>query len=104
MIRVSVLYLRNEGKTFDIDYYAKNHMALVHEKMDGLGLKSVEVDRGLTDLSHSESPFFAVGHLVFESLEASTAAFEEAGNALLADMPNYTNVDPIVQISEIMPT
>ncbi len=104
MIRVSVLYLRNEGKTFDIDYYAKKHMALVHEKMDGLGLKSVEVDRGLTGLSHSESPFFAIGYLIFESLEAFTAAFEEAGHALLADMPNYTNVDPIVQISEIMPT
>ena len=79
-------------------------MALVHEKMDGLGLKSVEVDRGLTGLSHSESPFFAIGHLTFESLEAFSAAFETAGSDLLADMSNYTNVDPIVQISEIVPT
>ena len=104
MIRVSVLYLRGEGKTFDIEYYAKQHMALVHEKLDGLGLKSVEVDRGLTGLSHSESPFFAIGHLTFESLETFSAAFEAAGSDLLADMPNYTNVDPIVQISEIVPT
>ncbi len=104
MIRVSMLYLRNEDKTFDIEYYVKHHVALMHEKLDGFGLKSVEVDRGLTGLSHSESPFFAIGYLMFESLETFSAAFDQVGAELLADMSNYTNVDPIVQISEIVPT
>ena len=45
MIKVSVYYPNEEGKKFDIDYYTNKHMALVHEKLDSLGLIRGEVEK-----------------------------------------------------------
>jgi purine-binding chemotaxis protein CheW len=38
MIRISVLYPNAPGKKFDLDYYAKTHMALVRKRIGGMGL------------------------------------------------------------------
>ena len=57
MIRVSVLYPR-PGK-FNFDYYAKDHMQLVHKLLDPFGLVKSEVDKGV-----ESSPYLAVGHLI----------------------------------------
>ena len=69
MIRVSVMYPRQKGKTFNLVYYKREHMALVHEKMDAHGLQCAEVDGGIQGLDGHESPFFAIGHLIFNSFE-----------------------------------
>lgn len=47
MFRVSVMYAGKNGGKFDLDYYAKKHMALVRERLGSLGLVRTEVDKGL---------------------------------------------------------
>jgi uncharacterized protein (TIGR02118 family) len=42
-----------------------------------------------------------MGHLFFDSVEAFQAAFGPHVKAIMADVPNYTNVQPAVQISEV---
>ena len=54
MIRVSVMYPKGDGKTFDIDYYKDQHMAIVHENM---GASRTEVDNCV------DGPYMAIGHL-----------------------------------------
>jgi uncharacterized protein (TIGR02118 family) len=47
-------------------------------------------------------PFLAGGHLLFDSVEAYDTGFGPHAKEIMADIPNYTNVRPTLQISEIV--
>jgi len=101
MIKVSVLYPNHEGSTFDMAYYCNTHIPLVRRLL-GPALKGVAVEQGIGGIAPgSPAPYLAMGHLLFESLEAFQKAFEPNAQALLADIPNYTNAQPLIQISEV---
>jgi len=101
MIKVSVMYPNSEGSTFDMAYYCGKHMPLVQQKL-GAALKGVAVEQGLAGaLPGSPPPFLALGHLLFESVEAFQVSFGPHAQAILADIPNYTNTQPTIQISEV---
>jgi len=103
MIRVSVLYPTGEGKKFDTTYYMQKHMPLVRERLTGLGLVRAEVDRGVAGgAPGAPAPFVYVAHLYFNSLADFQKAMGAHGAELMADVPNYTNIQPQVQISEIV--
>jgi uncharacterized protein (TIGR02118 family) len=103
MIRVSVLYATGDGKTFDHDYYVNKHMVLVRERLGSLGLRRLEVDRGIAGGAPGAAPPYAcAGHLYFDSVEAFRAAMKPHGKELFADVPNFTNIQPLMQISEII--
>lgn len=94
MIRVSVMYPKGEGLTFDHDYYRETHMALVHQH---LGVARTEVDRGV------DGPYECVGHLYFESMDALAAGMGSPGaGEVLADVANFTNAQAVMQISEVV--
>jgi uncharacterized protein (TIGR02118 family) len=99
MIRVSVLYPNRDGATFNIDYYCNSHMALV-KRLLGAGVKGVSVDLGMEGPA-GPPPFLAIGHLLFDSVEAFGAALADHGAALMADVPNYTTAQPVIQVSEV---
>jgi uncharacterized protein (TIGR02118 family) len=40
-------------------------------------------------------------HLYFDSIEAFQTAFGPQAQAIMGDIPNYTDIQPIVQISEV---
>jgi uncharacterized protein (TIGR02118 family) len=42
-----------------------------------------------------------MAHLTFDSLEAFQKAFGPHAEAIMSDVPNYTNSQPAVQISQI---
>jgi len=41
-------------------------------------------------------------HLRFESVEAFQRAFGPHAEAIMADIPNYTDIEPMLQISEVL--
>ncbi|WP_428035367.1 EthD family reductase [Amphritea sp.] len=101
MIKVSVMYPNTPDVTFDIDYYCNTHFSLV-ARLLGPALKSVAVEYGLTGAAPEEEPaFIAMGHMTFDSLAAFYAAYGPHVTELKADVPNFTNVKSVVQISEI---
>ncbi len=103
MIRMSVMYPGGAGKKFDLDYYANTHMALVKNRWGGMGLVKVEVDKGLGGgAPGSAAPFVAVGHVYFASMDDLQKATKAHGKELFADVPNFTDITPSVQISEIV--
>ena len=60
------------------------------------------VEQGLGGLTPGSPPSFsAMGHLYFDSVEAFQAAFELHAGELMADIQNYTNVQPTIQVSEV---
>lgn len=100
MIRVSVLY--PQGGKFDQDYYVNKHMPMIAEKT-GAALIRWEVDKGIAGATPgSPAPFAAVGHLYFNSVPEFIQAFAPNAGAIMADVPNYTDQQPQVQISEIV--
>jgi uncharacterized protein (TIGR02118 family) len=103
MIRISVMYPSGEGKTFDIDYYVKKHMVLVRERWGGMGLVKVEVDKGVAGgAPGAPAPYAAIGHVFFTSLDDFQKASKAHGRELFADVPNFTNITPQVQIGEVV--
>jgi uncharacterized protein (TIGR02118 family) len=101
MIKVSVMYPNGADTRFDLNYYLAKHMPMVQAKLGG-ALKKVEVDHGLGGAAPGESPaFVAMCHLHFESVDAFQQAFGANAEAIVADIPNYTNAQPTVLVSEV---
>lgn len=101
MIKVSVMYPHKDGAKFDMDYYCATHMPLVRDKL-GAALKSMSVDAGLGGAAPGSAPaYVAMGHLFFDSVEAFQTAFAPHADAILGDIPNYTDIDPVIQISDV---
>jgi uncharacterized protein (TIGR02118 family) len=101
MIKVSVLYPNNEGSKFDMGYYCNTHIPMVKEKL-GQTCKGASVEQGLSGATPGSRPaFIAMGHLYFDSAAAFQAAFGPHAAAIMADIPNYTDIQPMIQISEV---
>jgi len=101
MIMVSVMYPNNEGSTFDMTYYCQTHIPMVRQRL-GAALKDVAVEQGIGgEEPGSPAPYLALCHLLFESVEAFQNSFAPHAQEFGADIPNYTNVQPTIQISEV---
>ena len=94
MIKVSVYYPSSEGSTFDHDYYRTTHVPLAAKAWNPT---STVIDKGVN------GPYVAAVHMTFDSMEAMGAALGSPLTAeVQADVPNYTNIVPVMQISEIV--
>jgi uncharacterized protein (TIGR02118 family) len=104
MFRLAVLYPNTPGATFDYTYYTKIHMKLVREKLRHMGLKKLEVDKGIeTAPSGSTLPYITIGYLFYKSLDdLKKASASKEMAELQADIPNFTNVRPQTQVSEVI--
>ncbi len=103
MIKVSVLYPAGDGKQFDHDYYAGSHFALVRDRLGPMGLVRTEIEKGIGTMEPgAPAPFVAIGNLYFETLEQVQTGFEAHGEELMADFPNYADIEPQIQISELV--
>ena len=102
MIKVSVLYPYVEGGRFDMDYYCNSHLPMVKDKL-GEACQGIAADQGIAGgMPGSPPTYVAAGHLFFESVEAFQSAFTPHAGEILADIPNYTDAQPLVQISRVL--
>ncbi|MFH1243164.1 MAG: EthD family reductase [Pseudomonadota bacterium] len=102
MVRISVMYPNQDGARFDFDYYRTTHMDLVKKHLSPFGLVKTGVDRGVSGGGDQPAPYLCIGHLYFESLDGYEKGIAETASVLRGDIPNFTNVTPIRQISEIL--
>jgi uncharacterized protein (TIGR02118 family) len=101
MIRVYVMYPHRDGARFDVAYYAKQHMDMARSAFTEFGLVDIRVDRGLVGSTPKSPPdYVCVGTLTFKSMEDYKRAFRERNAPLMADLPNFTDIQPVVQVSE----
>ncbi len=102
MTKVSVMYPNGENKTFNMDYYCNTHIPLVG-KLLGDSLKDASVEKGLASAAPgSTAPFTCIGTMYFNSVEDFGNAFGPNAEEIMGDLPNFTNIEPVVQISEVM--
>jgi len=101
MVKLSVMYPNQEGTNLDMTYYCNRHIPMVRQLL-GSTLKGVSVEQGISgEEAGSPAPYLAMGHLLFDSLEAFQTTFGPHAQAIVGDIPNYTNSEPIVQIGEV---
>jgi len=102
MIIASVMYPGGEGKTFNMDYYLNVHCPLVQEVFGDV-LKGLWIEKGISGpLPGSEPPYAVIGRLGFDSTEAFMAVMMRNAAKIMQDIPNFTNVSPVIQISDVV--
>jgi len=98
MIKLSVMYPQSEGMKFDMDYYRQTHIPMVR-RLIGEKLKELSIDQAAV-AADLPAPYAVIANLLFESVETMQTALAEHGPSLMADIPNYTNAQAVIQVSE----
>ncbi|MCL5734087.1 MAG: EthD family reductase [Actinobacteria bacterium] len=102
MIKMTVFYPNEEGKRFDLDYYCNKHFALVKEHL-GDALVDVQMERGLGGPAPGmPARYVVMAHLYFNSLEDFQTYCVPKSPMFDADVPNFTDITPIFQLSEVV--
>ena len=100
MIVVSVMYPANSSGKFDRDYYLQKHMPLVRERWSGMGMQKVQILQGAGTPDGADPPYRVITLLSFGSMQEFQEAAGAHAGELFADIPNFTDTQPIIQISE----
>ena len=104
MAIVSVMYPSKAGSKFDMEYYLHNHMKMVADTWGKSGLRGYTVLKGVGAPGGGEAPFQVVVNLDFTSAEAFATSVAETGAKVMGDVPNFTDLQPTIQISEVSDT
>lgn len=101
MVQLNILYPKSANATFDWDYYLNIHMPM-SIKLQGEALKGVSIAKGIEGIEPAPVAYVAVTTMLFESVDAFLQAFTPHAEMLQGDMPNYTNIQAVIQFSEVM--
>lgn len=102
MIKVSVMYPNGPDAQFDDAYYREKHMPMVKSLM-GDYCRYYTVDKAVSAGSaDANAPYIAMGHLYCDSVDDFQTGFGPHTKEIMADIPNYTNQKPVIQISEVL--
>lgn len=97
------MYPNEEGKTFDLAYYTTSHMPMVAGLL-GDSLIGYSIDKGISGRTPDEAiPYLAIGYFYFNKVSEYRNSFGPNAEQILSDIPNYTDIQPVVLISEVQP-
>lgn len=101
MFKVMILYPNGDDKIFDMDYYEKKHMPMVAGFI-GSNLKFYEIDKGVAGrTANDKAPYAAIGYFYINDVSEYNKAIAKNRDAIISDFKNYTNIQPVIQISEV---
>ena len=83
-----------------MDYYIDVHVPLALDRL-GPAIKGFTVDVGTDAPSWPKPSFIAMAHYHCDSREAFEIAYGPHAKFLQSDVANYTDIEPITQISDV---
>ena len=90
------------GARFDHEYYRDKHMPLVKKRL-GDACLYYTVDKGLAGGAPGTPPtYVGMCHIFCDSVEAFQAGFGPHAKEIMADILKYTDLSPVIQISEVV--
>lgn len=102
LTKISVMYPYSEGKTFDMEYYETKHMPMVAAFL-GSNLVKYTIEKGLSSgIPNQPLPYMAVGTFYVKNLSEYQATIAPNLDSIRADFANYTNVVPVILVSEVV--
>ena len=101
MIEIAILYPYAPGRRFNHDYYETVHIPMALELL-GSTVRSVTVTRGVAPGPPWPDPTYsATSRFICESVDAYQRAVLPHLGPLQADLVNFSDCEPVIQISEI---
>jgi len=80
-------------------------MPMVMELCKASGVIRYEIDRGFASgTPGSSAPFTCIGRLYFNTPQDFEKAMEEHASEILGDVPNYTDIELQIQVSQMSPS
>ena len=99
---ITVLYPAKDNDAFDFEFYLRRHVALIQDIL-GKSLHRIEVRKGATAQDGSSAPTYTS---VISIWIADWPAYEKAmaarASELIAEVPLFTKVMPLIQIDEVI--
>jgi uncharacterized protein (TIGR02118 family) len=102
MVIVSVVYPASEGARFETDYYLKTHVPMVGDRWKDWGLREAKVLRGSSMPGGGKPAYLVMALLTFDSASAFEQALERHGPEIVGDIPNFTNIQPVIQVNDVL--
>jgi uncharacterized protein (TIGR02118 family) len=101
MVVASLMYPTGPDIRFDEDYYFGAHIPLVQRLLGERGPTAARFLRGKAAADGGTPPYQMVALLDFASMDDVRNAFAGPASAeVLGDIANFTNAQPVVQISD----
>lgn len=94
---VTILYPNKEGAKFDYNYYVNKHIPMTAMLFG----QEIQILKGVPS-PVGPPPFLCTCRIPVKSLDEFVAKMTEEGAALVADVPNYTNVEAVIQFEEVI--
>lgn len=98
MYYATVMYPNRDDVKFDLDYYMTKHIPMVSRLLG----TTIEVCKGIATPTGTAAPYLCTARIRVNSVEEFQAAMAQHGAQIMADIPNYCNAQPTVQIDEIL--
>jgi uncharacterized protein (TIGR02118 family) len=103
MISILVLYANKPGSKFDHEYYTSQHLPLVRRLLEPMGMRSLTfVKEAALDPAAPPQAYQLIAELRFDSMESTKLALTAHGAETQADIANFTDVEPIIVIGELV--
>jgi uncharacterized protein (TIGR02118 family) len=96
---VTILYPNKQGATFDFDYYLNRHIPWARKLSQDHG---TEIRKGISSPTGGGFPYVCICRFWINSEDEYRTATEKHGKELMADLANFTNIEPIVQIDQVL--
>lgn len=97
---ITVLYPNTADVRFDFDYYKNSHATLIM-RLYGKGIAKYELRKGLAGPDGGKPPYVATVNFWIGDQKAFDDAQAKHTQALIDDVPNFTNVQPTIQFDEV---
>lgn len=102
MIKVNVMYPYTEGARFDHAYYRDLHMPMVKARL-GKACAYYTVEQGVAGMAPDSPPAFVAMCAFFcDSAADFQAAMQRHGPEIMGDIVNYTDIKPLIQVSQVV--
>lgn len=101
MVQLNIVYPKTANAQFDWDYYLNTHMPM-SIKLHGEALKGLTIGKAVEGLEAAPVAYVAITTMLFESVAAFIEVFMPHAETLQGDMKHYTNIQPVIQFSEVV--
>jgi uncharacterized protein (TIGR02118 family) len=101
---ITVLYhsSQNGNGSFDIEYYVEKHMKLVEKAWQAVGIQAWQVIKFAGQPAGSPPPYFAAAIVTFDSCDGAERALGvEETKEVFGDVPNFTNLTPLLMTGDV---
>jgi uncharacterized protein (TIGR02118 family) len=96
MHSLTVLYPNHEGAKFDFEYYMQKHIPMAN----GLLGHEFKVTKGIASAQGGQPAFVCTARMEIGTMEEFLPVLMQHAGTLTSDIPNYTNIEPVIQFGE----